>query len=765
MTVSDKISRVTSKLSDKENLLFLLKIILSFSGGVICCVPYFCHSFSPFAASLPCALNGWFSVFSALGGILGVFVFHSGVSAFRYFALISVSTVILHICNEFFTVDKERILRPLCPGICSLIINCAFLFSQKPGADLIFTALSEVLICAPGVIVFRDGLNCIFSKKFHPDLLREKQLIFCLLTAGAFASQLRGLGVAGEAMCMLFFYGVILYFSFKKSHLSCVLSSGCFALFYALGGEADFMCAALVMCGIICPLINSKHKFLTGLVCLSSCFFGCALGEYTSFFPTLPVCASVCAVMSFLPDKFLKKYNENQEGFSFDSLAVPVRATEISKAVENLGDCVNAVRRTLTPMVTPKLETVLFNAVEKVCSKCEIRDSCINSIRDKNNPHYPIIASALREQRLGFCDFPNNFENTCYCHGDILFSLKQAYFVYCTNINGNNKINRFQQITGNQLRSFGPLLSSICSTAVNSGAVYSKNSNVCVVCAEKMGIDVNTALLCKNQAGHEYFNLSFNKPKDNFNVTRLTENLCRDTGLHLDFPTLIQKDNVYSLIFKQKPKVSFKIAAAMKPATPDGVSGDYYRSFSDSFSRQVVLLSDGMGTGSRAAIDSAFTCETLCNLLKSGLDVKTSARAVNCAMVMKSTDESLATVDLLIADPILASLKIYKCGAAPSFILKDGKTSVLEAESAPMGILDDVDMSKSEIYVSPGDIFLVVSDGIAQERWGWIPAEIKSFRDKSPSALAKHILQCACDRNMGKRPDDMTVIAILVDTP
>lgn len=765
MNIKTEVATVLKKATSKDSPAVILKIIVSFCMGILFSGNGFCHSFSPFAATLPCALDTMMSIASALGAMLGVFVFHSGISAFRYFSVVLVSTATLHICINFFSPERERLLRSLCPGFCSLIINCCFLFTQKTPTDIIVIALCESLICFLSVPVFRSAATLIFSKKFNPDLLREKQLVFCAITASLFCAQLRCLGVIGEMLCILLIFSMILFFALKKEPLQCAVVSVCCATAYAMNGNADFMSVAIAFFGIVAPLMRPKHNILVGLTGIGFCLIGCALGEYTDFFPAVPGAAVGCAALSFLPEKFFVSNPESKAGFSVDSFPVPVKAMEISKAVENLGDCVNAVRRTLSPIVTPKLTEILFNAGKRVCDKCEIRDSCINSIRNKSDPHYEKIASALSEHNLDLSCFPLNFENTCYCHKDMIFSMKQAYFIHCTNINCNNRISRFQQVTGNQLRSFGSLISSLCSTAVNSGAIFSSPSTACVECAEKMGIEIKSARLCKNQAGHEYFTLSFFKPKDNFNVTKLTENLCRDTGFSLDFPTLIQKDDMYSLIFKQKPSVSFKIAAAMKPATPEGVSGDYYRSFPDTYSRQIVLLSDGMGTGSRAAIDSAFTCEALCNLLKSGLDVKTSASAVNCAMLMKSTDESLATVDLLIADPILSTIKIYKCGAAPSFILKNGKTSILEAESAPMGILDNVDMVQSEISVSPGDIFLLVSDGVAQEHWGWIPGEMKSFRQESPTVIAKHILQCAVDRAMGKRPDDMTVIAVVVDKP
>ena len=763
MKVKEKINDMNELLSDKKTITLMVKIILSLAGGILAAVPCFMGSYSPFAASLPAALTPAFSLPCAFGAIVGIFVFQSGISAFRYFATVLTSTAILHISLYYLGIRKEKLLRPLCPGICSLIVNTAFLFSQKFSAELVFSAVAETTLTAIAVPVFLVGTKLIFGEKPTNYDLSDKELLFVVITLCTLTGNLHGIGIIGEFAAIFLFVCGILFFTFKKSFFGAAVTGVCSGFALALSGEADFMRACLTLCGILCPSLHSAHRFKTSLLLAGICFCGCAFGEYTDFFPTLPAAVTAAVFMAIVPEKFFRnRIIQNNKTFT-DTSAIPLRAKEISAAVESLGDCINTVRKTLRPMIATELTTALFNAGQKVCSGCEIKESCINTIRKSTDIHYSRIASALNENRLDNSAFPESFESTCYRSEQMKNAMRQAYFVYCTNVNSQNKISRLQEITGNQLKNFGSIIAPLCASAINSGAVSSKPSRACTVCAEEMGIEVDSAQLCTNRAGHEYFNLTFRKPKDNFNVTKLTENLRRETGFELDFPTLVQKDESYTLIFKQKPKVSFKIAAAVKPASPDSVSGDYYRSFKDSFSRQVVLLSDGMGTGTRAAVDSAFTCETFCNLLRAGLDVKTAASAVNCAMLMKSTDESLATVDLFIADPVNSTLEIYKCGAAPSFILRNGRASILEAESAPMGILDKVDMARSEISVSKGDIYLTVSDGITGENWGWISAELRTFPAESPAHLAKHILQCACDRMLGKRADDMTVIALMVE--
>ena len=117
MKTKEKINSINELLSDKKSVLLMAKIVISFAGGILCAVPCFMGNFSPFAAALPAALSPAFSIPCAVGAILGIFIFQSGISAFRYFATVLTSTAILHISLYYLSIEKEKLLRPLCPGI------------------------------------------------------------------------------------------------------------------------------------------------------------------------------------------------------------------------------------------------------------------------------------------------------------------------------------------------------------------------------------------------------------------------------------------------------------------------------------------------------------------------------------------------------------------------------------------------------------------------------------------------------------------------
>ena len=740
----------------------MLKAAGSFAGGLTFSLPYLSGTMSPFAASLCASLDGIYSIFACVGAALGFFIFHSGISSFRYFTVIVISCVTLNISLKAFGFSRADLLRPLCPGVCSLAVNCAFLLSQKFSPGLIVSTVCETALCTAAVPVFTRGVAAFRDKLRTPLKADEKDLVFQAVLISLAAAHLKSIGATGEIICFFLFYSVLLCAGKKYSFTGSAVCGACCAFACCAGGEADIMCAVLPLLGCALPLLKEKKRVFAALFCAAGALVACALNDGDDYLPFFAAAAAGVAYC-LIPIKYLAAQNDNGESTVITNEYASLSHRDgMIKAVEGIGDCVEAVRKTLEPLVAPKLAEELNRAREKICAECEINSSCVNEIRNPSHACYQEIADGFLKGEIDFSLFPDNFTERCYCADKVLAAMKNAYLIHCAKADADNKISRMQAVTCAQFKSFGGIIGGVCDSVIRSGETLSYQDSLGAACAEEFGIKLKSAKLVKDTAGRESYNLSFYKPQENFNVTALTERLCAQTGLALDFPVLIQKDDIYTLIFKQKERIGFKIAAAVRPADGKSVCGDYYRCFKDSAGRQCVMLSDGMGTGSRAAVDSAFTCETFCSLIKSGIDEKSAAAAVNCAMMIKSTDESLSTIDFVRIDSVLCKADIFKCGAAPTFILADNKTMLLEAESTPVGILESVDMTRTTLNLTPGDIILTVSDGVSGERFGWISAELKSFDGDSASQLAKHILQCAADRNIGKRSDDMTVIASII---
>lgn len=88
------------------------------------------------------------------------------------------------------------------------------------------------------------------------------------------------------------------------------------------------------------------------------------------------------------------------------------------------------------------------------------------------------------------------------------------------------------------------------------------------------------------------------------------------------------------------------VGSAQLSCTGEKLCGDAFESFQDSSGRLVAVLSDGMGSGGRAAVDGAMAAGLTSHLMQAGFGPDSVLRMVNAALMVKSGDESLATLDI-----------------------------------------------------------------------------------------------------------------------
>ena len=176
-----------------------------------------------------------------------------------------------------------------------------------------------------------------------------------------------------------------------------------------------------------------------------------------------------------------------------------------------------------------------------------------------------------------------------------------------------------------------------------------------------------------------------------------------------------------------------------------------------------MVLSDGMGTGGRAAVDGAMASGLMSRLLKAGFGFDCSLKILNSSMLFKSTDESLATVDVASLDLYTGKLNLLKAGAAPTVVRRSGRTGKAESSSLPAGILRNIGFDKASLKMRENDIIIMLSDGAASEGTDWIREELESFEGGKAQHLAEHLAQSAKRRRSDTHEDDITVMAAIIE--
>ncbi|HEX3033050.1 MAG TPA: SpoIIE family protein phosphatase [Bacillota bacterium] len=198
------------------------------------------------------------------------------------------------------------------------------------------------------------------------------------------------------------------------------------------------------------------------------------------------------------------------------------------------------------------------------------------------------------------------------------------------------------------------------------------------------------------------------------------------------------------------------------------VSGDSHREFFLKKGSFVVALSDGMGTGPQAAEESRSTIDLLVRLLETGFPEELAVKTVNSALLLKAQEDSFATLDLVMVDLHEGLLNFVKIGAAASFIKRGDKIGLIKSTSLPIGILQQVDADIVRQEVEPGDIIVVMSDGLLEsvsdrvDKEQWVVDVLVACRTADPQNLADFLLNKARQNAGNTVPDDMTIIVIKI---
>ena len=164
-------------------------------------------------------------------------------------------------------------------------------------------------------------------------------------------------------------------------------------------------------------------------------------------------------------------------------------------------------------------------------------------------------------------------------------------------------------------------------------------------------------------------------------------------------------------------------------------------------------------------MDGAMAAGLTARLLDAGFGEDSVLRMVNSALMVKSGEESLATLDVLSVDRFTGQMQSLKAGAAASLLYSRGCVSRLEHSSLPVGILRSVSFEKQADTLGAGDLMLLLSDGALTDGIAWVEETLQAFDGSRQSLqmLAEQIAAGARERQAGKHQDDITVLALRVE--
>ncbi|MBQ8860806.1 MAG: SpoIIE family protein phosphatase [Ruminococcus sp.] len=744
--------------------------IMYFVSGLLVSRGAVMGELSPFGASFASAVPFSYMPSGLMGAIVG-FLIKNPVDSFRYIAIVISIGALRWVLNEFKKVSQSRFFPCVVAFIPVFITGVALTFSSSSELSQITLCLMEAILSSAGAY-FMSRTVTLFGCSRSLSALNNQE-IACIAMSGcilllAFSSLTVGDISIGRIMALLIILISAQYCSISGGTIAGVATGIVFSL---SSNDLMFLSAGYAFSGLMGGLFSPAGKLavaLSVIICNLTMAFSSSDDEliFAVFIESI-----VASFVFMLLPKSLGNYvstvfskSERNPDSEAVTRAVTTRLSFASKALENVSSCVNNVSQKLSRLYTPNASWIYENACEHTCSRCGMRYYCFEKQKEAKEKDFHSLTNTLKKN--GFVkenDIEENFSIKCCRVAELVDSINQSYKEYLSCEAARRRITQVRSVVASQFAGLSDILQDMseefkscerfdteCSVRVEEALLSLGLSVIDCSCrlSKGRGMVVEITIILNN--------------KVDISKSVLTKEVSISCGRAFESPMISYEGDRAKITLCERPNFDVEIGSAQHIYGNGELCGDCLNYFNNGMGSTVLILSDGMGTGGRAAVDSNMAVSIMSKLLKAGLSYDCSLQVVNSSLMIKSEEESLSTLDIVDFNLFTGKTEFLKAGACVTYIKKNSRLYKKDMSSLPIGILNEVKFSKESMNLSQGDIVVMVSDGVITGDERWLEKEISSWSDKSMEELAFSIVEEAKKRRNDGHDDDITALCVRV---
>lgn len=345
--------------------------------------------------------------------------------------------------------------------------------------------------------------------------------------------------------------------------------------------------------------------------------------------------------------------------------------------------------------------------------------------------------------------------------------INEAYKISNVTYIWKQKIDESKKVMSDQLENVSEAISNIAKEIEKDENKFTKESAKIKLLAENSNISIVDLKIKKNDEKY-LINLYTDKCKDECYIEKIEEILSQvledEIKLQKKECAIDEENNVCKQIYSSQDKYLLRVGIAKKTKDKSVVSGDTYIKTKLDDGKNLIALSDGMGSGPEARKSSKVAIKMLERLLKTGFEKDASIKLINSTMCLNAKDDMYATLDIAIFDLFTGNMEIIKNGSCPTFVKSNKDVQLIKSLSLPTGILNDIDLVTFDRDLEDGDIVVMCTDGIIDSNTEynnkemWVRDILSEMETDDVQKIADIIVQEAVDNNLGRPKDDMTVV-------
>lgn len=454
--------------------------------------------------------------------------------------------------------------------------------------------------------------------------------------------------------------------------------------------------------------------------------------------------------------------------------AEPVREEKLkayAKSFSGLSEVFQAMSEKKNHFTPDELGQIQNEITGKLCANCS---SCAVCWEKDTTPLYGIISNMIASVlRLGHPEKEDekNLKKFCKRSKDMTEEAVRVFERASLNRAWYNRLLENRQVIAEQLDAMAYIMEDCANEAKLLDKEQAGKLSELRYLIRERGLLAEELHLYERMDGHYRLEAVLKSKNGGCIPVRI---FAKAAGMALGRPfqatkgsrTFISKENS-SFTFVEDTKYQNVQGIARVKKDGEQISGDNF-SFQELENGEFIMsLSDGMGSGSAACKESELVLDLMERFLEAGFSIETAIRMMNSAMVMRGEQNLFSTIDLCAINLYTGGLRIYKIGAAATFLKrKDGVECILST-NLPVGAEQKIEIEKTQKQLESGDFLVMVTDGVLEYLHVPKPEEtmremIESIDANHPGTLAKKLMERVMLFTGGKAQDDMTILTTCI---
>lgn len=749
--------------------LLISRVYLDMTFGVV-------QVLAPFGLAYLIAITNYerkYILSSSLGVIVGYITLFNKVSNFS--AYIIISTIV--------TIISMSKLNKKARNITSFIIvfSGLFVYGVLVGSsDIILHLIGAISVTAlvfPIYYVVSYTLKCIEEINtqhfFSIDEIVSIELFICLLIVGIGTLSLNDISFRNIAAIL--FIIALAFISDTNMGAGAGITMG-IILGFATGNLMESI-AIYGACGLVAGIFRESGKLFTAL---SFNIIFIIVTLYSGVFNNISFIEALVGTGIFLliPKKIYNKIsleiNKDKKVGHFSEVRFAEIKDELTERLKDFTEVLSVMGKSLNNLVgndklaiKNKGNALVENLSDRTCSDCDMRYMCW---KRELHQTYNAFSDLIRNYENNSGAFPHELEKKCIKKYALVKNLEDIMNIYMVNETLKSRLGEGRKILSNHINNMSVTISEIVDEFGNELHLCTDVEKSIKKSLLKYGINFGSLICYNDKNGRIKIKMQMENCMGSQTCIKtvlpiISETIGKNMSIGSEGCNINSKNNMCEIVIEEAPKYHINSHVAVATKEGEKFTGDSYSYGRTKDGNYITVISDGMGSGPEAGLESKVSVEIIEKFMEVGFDEKIAIDAVNAIMSIKfSEDEKFSTLDMNKIDLYTGNAKFMKVGAIESFIKRGNKVEVINSNTLPFGVLEEPDVDTVEKQVSNGDVIVSISDGILDVKndgsfdTTWLIEFLKNTKYRQPKDLSIAILEKAKELSGGKAKDDMTVV-------